>query len=170
MGYHSNYLIWVTLIFMFLAGASFNIQYRAITQKNPLILFKNEEFKLYFSLVIIMAILITISLVLNTHLNLSDSFMHALYQVISITTSTGSASIDFINWDYTSKILLFIVMFMGSCAGSAGGGIKMVRWLIVYKSMKSELLRILHPNAIVNIKVDNKTVAPEVARQIIVYV
>lgn len=170
MGYHSNYLIWVTLIFMFISGASFNIQYRAITQKNPLILFKNEEFKLYFSLVIIMAILITISLVLNTHLNLSDSFMHALYQVISITTSTGSASIDFINWDYTSKILLFIVMFMGSCAGSAGGGIKMVRWLIVYKSMKSELLRILHPNAIVNIKVDNKTVAPEVARQIIVYV
>lgn len=61
-------------------------------------------------------------------------------------------------------------MFMGSCASSAGGGIKMARWLVVFKSMKSELLRILHPNAIVNIKVDNKTVAPEVARQIIVFV
>lgn len=77
---------------------------------------------------------------------------------------------DFINWDYTSKLLLFMVMFMGSCAGSAGGGIKMVRWLIVYRSMKSELLRILHPNAIVNIKVDNKTVPAEVSRQIVVYV
>lgn len=170
MGYHSNYITWVTLIFMFLAGASFNIQYRAIIQKNPLVLLKNEEFKLYFSLVILMALLITISLIFNTHTSLFSSFTHALYQVISITTSTGSASADFITWDYTSKILLFIVMFMGSCAGSAGGGIKMVRWLIVYKCMKSELLRILHPNAIVNIKVDNKTVAPEVARQIIVYV
>lgn len=61
-------------------------------------------------------------------------------------------------------------MFMGSCASSAGGGIKMARWLVVFKSMKSELLRILHPNAIVNIKVDNKTITPEVARQIVVFV
>lgn len=170
MGYHSNYLTWVTLIFMFLAGASFNVQYRALVQKNPMVLFKNEEFKLYFSLVMLMAVLITISLIINTHSTVFQGFTDALYQVISITTSTGSASVDFIKWDYTSKLLLFMVMFMGSCAGSAGGGIKMMRWLIVYRSMKSELLRILHPNAIVNIKVDNKTVPAEVSRQIVVYV
>lgn len=61
-------------------------------------------------------------------------------------------------------------MFMGSCASSAGGGIKIARWLVVFKSMKSEIVRILHPNAIVNIKIDNRTVVPEVARQIIVFV
>ena len=155
---------------MFLAGASFNIQYKAVVQKNPLVLFKNEEFKLYFSLVMFMAVLITISLILNTHYSIFQGFTDALYQVVSITTSTGSANVDFIQWDYTSKLLLFIVMFMGSCSGSAGGGIKMVRWLIVYRAMKSELIRILHPNAIVNIKVDNKTVPAEVARQIVVYV
>ena len=170
MGYHSNYITWIILIFMFLAGASFNVQYKAIVHKNPLILFKNEEFKLYFSLVMLMAVLITVSLVLNMHSTVFQGFTDALYQVISITTSTGSASVDFINWDYTSKLLLFMVMFMGSCAGSAGGGIKMVRWLIVFKSMKSELLRILHPNAIVNIKVDNKTISPEISRQIVVFV
>ena len=59
MGYHSNWINWITIIFMFLAGASFNIQYKAIVQKNPLVLFKNEEFKLYFSLVMLMAVLIT---------------------------------------------------------------------------------------------------------------
>jgi len=78
--------------------------------------------------------------------------------------------VDFEKWDYTSKLILFIVMFMGSCASSAGGGVKIARWLVVFKSMKSELVRILHPNAIVNIKIDNKTIVPEVARQIIVFV
>ena len=170
MGYHSNWINWITIFFMFLAGASFNIQYKAIVQKNPFILFKNEEFKLYFSLVMVMSLLITISLVINTHYGVFQGFTDALYQVVSITTSTGSANVDFVKWDYVSKVILFIVMFMGSCSGSAGGGIKMVRWLIVYKAMKSELLRILHPNAIINIKVDNKSVPAEVTRQIVVYV
>jgi len=163
MGYHSNHITWIVLIFMFLAGASFNLQYKVVAQKNPLLLFKNEEFRTYFLPVILMAVLITASL----HFH---NFTDALFQVISITTSSGFASVDFEKWDYTSKLILFIVMFMGSCASSAGGGVKIARWLVVFKSMKSELVRILHPNAIVNIKIDNKTIVPEVARQIIVFV
>lgn len=170
MGYHSIYITWIVLIFMFFAGASFNLQYKVLQQKNPLLLFKNEEFRLYSTLVLLMGILITISLCLNNNFGVFKNFTDALFQVISLITSTGSASIDFIQWNYTSKALLFVVMFMGSCASSAGGGIKMARWLVVFKTMKSEITRILHPNAIINIKVDNKTVQPEVARQIIVYV
>lgn len=163
MGYNSNTITWIVLVFMFLAGASFNLQYKVITLKNPLALFKAEEFRVYLLLVILMALLITASL----H---SHNFTEALFQVISVTTSSGFASVDFEKWDYTSKLILFIVMFMGSCASSAGGGIKIARWLVVFKSMKSEIVRILHPNAIVNIKIDNRTVVPEVARQIIVFV
>lgn len=163
MGYHSNTITWIILIFMLLAGASFNLQYKVLVQKNPLLLFKNEEFRTYFLLVIFMALLITASL----HFH---NFTDALFQVISITTSSGFASVDFEKWDYTSKLILFIVMFMGSCASSAGGGIKIARWLVVFKSMKSEIVRILHPNAVVNIKMDNKTIQPEVARQIVVFV
>ena len=170
MGYHSNVITWIVLIFMFFAGASFNLQYKVLTHKNPFLLFKNEEFRLYGTLVLIMAILITISLCINNQFSLFQNFTDASFQVISIATSTGSASTDFIQWNYTSKALLFVVMFMGSCASSAGGGIKMARWLVVFKTMKAEITRILHPNAIINIKVDNKTVQPEVARQIIVYV
>jgi len=114
--------------------------------------------------------LITISLCLNNGFGLFKNFTDALFQVVSLATSTGSASADFIQWNYTSKALLFVAMFMGSCASSAGGGIKMARWLVVFKTMKSEITRILHPNAIINIKVDGKTVQPEVARQIIVFV
>lgn len=161
MGYHSNQITWIIIVFMFLAGASFNLQYKVFVRKNPILLFKNEEFRTYFLMVILMALLITASL---------QNFTDALFQVISITTSSGFASVDFEKWNYTSKLLLFVVMFMGSCASSAGGGIKIARWLVVFKSMKSEIIRILHTNAVVNIKMDTKTIQPEVARQIVVFV
>ena len=170
MGYHSVQITWIVLVFMFFAGASFNLQYKVISQKKPMLLFKNEEFRLYTILLLLMSGLITISLCLNNGFGLFKNFTDALFQVVSLATSTGSASADFIQWNYTSKALLFVAMFMGSCASSAGGGIKMARWLVVFKTMKSEITRILHPNAIINIKVDGKTVQPEVARQIIVFV
>lgn len=163
MGYHSIPIAWIVLVFMFLAGVSFNLQFKVLSMKNPLVFFKNEEFRTYLLLIIFMALLIMASL--GSH-NILDS----LFQVVSITTSSGFASVDFEKWNCTSKILLFIVMFMGSCASSAGGGIKIARWLVVFKSMKSELVRILHPNAVVNLKMDNKTIVPEVARQIVVFV
>lgn len=170
MGYHSNYITWIILIFMFFAGASFNLQYKVITKKNPLLFFKNDEFKLYLSLVLIIGTLITTALVINSHYTIFDGITHAFYQVISIMTSTGSASIDFAQWDFTSKVLLFFCMFLGACASSAGGGIKMTRWFLLFKTLKAELVRILHPNAILNIKLDNVTIAPEVIRQTIVFI
>lgn len=114
MGYHSNYVTWIILIFMFFAGASFNLQYKVIMQKNPLLLFKNEEFRTYLGLVLLMGTLITISLTLNNHYDIFQNITNAFFQVISLTTSTGSASVDFEKWNYTSRLLLFIVMFMGS--------------------------------------------------------
>ena len=85
-------------------------------------------------------------------------------------TSTGSGSADYTKWSYSAQVMLFIVMFFGSCASSAGGGIKMTRWLLVIKSMKNEIVRILHPNAVVTVKIDNNVVAPEVLRQVVVFV
>lgn len=78
MGYHSNNIIWIVLVFMFLAGASFNLQYKVITMKNPLLLFKNEEFKTYLFLTLFMAVLITISLTINNHFDSIKNFTSAL--------------------------------------------------------------------------------------------
>lgn len=168
MGYGSSKITWIVLVFMFLAGISFNLLYKGL--RNPITLFKNEEFRAYFVSVLVMSSLIAGSLFLNHNTNWLDDIRNALFQVVSITTSSGFASVDFEKWNYTSKLLLFIVMFMGACASSAGGGIKLARWIVVFKSMKSEILKILHPNAIVNIKIDNKTVPTETARQIIVFI
>ena len=170
IGYGSDKITWIVLIFMFIAGVSFNLQYKVFATKNPFILFENEEFRAYFGMVLLMSGLIALSLFFHNGFDQIKNIMHSLFQVISITTSSGFASVDFEKWNYTSKLLLFLVMFMGACASSAGGGIKMARWLVVFKSMKSEILKILHPNAVVNIKIDNKTVPADTARQIVVFV
>ena len=170
MGYGSNLICWIMLVFMFFAGTSFNLQYKVYTKRNPLLFFKSEEFKLYLFMVLLMSGLIALALIINNHYSVFGGITHSLYQVISITTSTGSASVDYANWDLTAKILLFMAMFMGSCASSAGGGIKMTRWLLLFKSLKAELVRILHPNAVLNIKMDNNNIAADVIRQIIIYI
>ena len=125
---------------------------------------------MYLNLTVIFSLFIAASLIYSSGYSPFEALTHAFYQVASISTSTGSASVDFIKWDYTSQIILFIVMFMGACSSSAGGGIKLTRWLIVFKTMKSELIRILHPNAVFNVKIDNTIVPKEVIRQIIVFV
>ena len=170
MGYNSNLITWIMLIFMFFAGTSFNLLYNVIKKRNVSLFFKSEEFKLYFFMVLLMSGLITTALVLNNGYSIFEGITHSLYQVISIATSTGSASVDFVQWDMTAKILLFLVMFMGSCSSSAGGGIKMTRWLLLWRTLKAELVRILHPNAVINVKIDNNNVPADIIRQIVIFI
>lgn len=170
MGYHIPAASWLILTFMFFAGASFNLQYKVFQKHNPLLLFKSEEFKLYFSVVFIASAAIAVMLVSGHNYNVYDAIRHSLFQVVSLMTSTGAASVDYTKWNFTAQIFLFIVIFFGSCASSAGGGIKMTRWLLVFKTMKNEIVKILHPNAVINVKMDNSTVAPEVLRQVVVFV
>ena len=85
-------------------------------------------------------------------------------------SSTGYCSVDFAGWDYISKVLLFIAMLAGSCASSAGGGIKIVRWLLIAKIMKTELAKILHPKAVFNIKVGKYSVPKDVLYQTLMFV
>ena len=170
MGYRSPIQTWLIIIFMFFAGASFNLEYKVFEKRNPLLFLKSDEFKLYLSVVLVSAGVIALILCCDHTYNIFDAIRHALFQVISLMTSTGSASADYTKWSYSAQVMLFIVMFFGSCASSAGGGIKMTRWLLVVKSMKNEIIRILHPNAVVSVKVDNNVVPPEVLRQVVVYV
>ena len=97
-------------------------------------------------------------------------FKPRIFNVASIISSTGFCSVDFANWDYASKVLLFATMMFGSCASSAGGGLKVVRWMLVYKIMKSEMMKILHPKAIVDIKVGRYSVPKEILYQTLMFV
>ena len=166
----TNTILWIVCFFMFFAGASYNLQYRALSKFNPLILFKNEEFRTYFSITAGLALLLGFSLFIHSHYNVLESITHAFFQISSVISSSGFCSVDFASWDYTSKAILFIAMLAGSCASSAGGGIKIVRWLLVLKIMRAELAKILHPKAVYNIKVGKYSVSKDVLYQTLMFV
>ena len=128
-------------------------------------MWKNEEFRVYFGISAGITILVATSLFLNDHFSIFDSITNGAYQVISLMTSTGSASSDYTHWDFSTQILLFLTMFTGACASSTGGGIKIVRWILLYKIMKVELKKILHPNAILNIKINDTIIQKDVLKR-----
>ena len=167
---NTNTILWIICFFMFFAGASYNLQYKVWTKFNPLILFKNEEFRTYFLIVILLGILLSGSLFLNSHYDVYESITHSFFQISSVISSSGFCSVDFASWDYTSKAILLIAMLAGSCASSAGGGVKIARWLLVLKIMKAELGKILHPKAVYNIKVGKYSVPKDVLYQTLMFV
>jgi trk system potassium uptake protein TrkH len=170
MGYNSNLITWIILIFIFLSGTSFSLQYKAYSKLDIFLLFKNEEFRAYLLTFLGISALVIVSLMVNDHFNLFYSITNGMYQVISLMTSTGSTSADYASWDLTTKILLFIAMFTGGCASSASGGIKIARWVLIGKIMKMEVKKILHPNAVMNIKMDNSIIPRDILSQTVMFI
>ena len=101
--------------------------------------------------------------------NLGETIHHALFQVASIITTTGYATTDFNLWPQISRTVLVMIMFIGACAGSTGGGIKVSRFLVLFKTIKKELRNYVHPQGISKVKMDGKTVPHEVVRSINVF-
>ena len=167
---YSPAILWIITFFMFCAGTNFNLIHKAWTKLNLVLMFKNEEFRMYFSVVVIICLLLSFSLFTNMHYSIGSSFTHSFFNAISLVSSTGFCSADYAQWDYVSKILLFVIMLFGSCASSAGGGLKVARWLLILKIMKSEMTKILHPKAIYNIKIGNSSVPKEILYQTLMFV
>lgn len=168
-GYHSNLINWIIIIFMFIAGSSFVLQSRVVTKRKLSLFWKSEEFKVYAISMLVLSGLLCLALCLKQHYSFFHSITASFYQVLSLATSTGSASEDFSLWSYDAKVFLFLTMFISSCSGSAGGGLKITRWILIFKYMKNELYKILHPKAVLSVKIDNKVVAPDVLRQTVFF-
>ena len=169
-GYHSNAIMAIIFVFMFIAGVSFVVQSKVITKMDLRYLWKSEEFKLYTNIIIILSLVLGAFLFFENHFSILHSLSAAAYQILSISTSTGNSSENYQLWSFNSKLILFITMFLSSCSGSAGGGIKMTRWMIVFKYLKNEMYKILHPNAVMSIKIDNIVVSPLVVKQTLFFV
>lgn len=167
---YSNPTLWIMCLFMFFAGASYNLQYRVWSKLNPFLLFKNEEFKMYFGIFVVLGLFLACSLFVHLNYSFSSSAVHSFFQIASVTSTSGFCSVDFAEWDYTSKAILFIAMLTGSCASSAGGGIKIMRWMLIFKIMKTEMSKILHPKAVFNIKIGKYSVPKDVLYQTLMFV
>ena len=163
----SPYIQWVVTIFMILFGVNFNFYYY-ILYRNVRKALSMEEVRTYF-LIILGAIGIIFVNLMQTMSNAWDALRHASFQVASIITTTGYASIDFDQWTQTCKTVLVILMFIGACAGSTGGGMKVSRLIIMFKTVVKELGSYFHPKNIKKIKMDGRPVEHEVVRAVNVY-
>ncbi len=170
LGYGLPSATWIITVFMIIAGTNFNLQYKILQKKNPLLLFKDDEFKTYLGFILFAGAILTALLMAGEHYINFDAIRHAFFQIVSLMTSSGFASADYTKWSSAGKLVLFIAIFFGSCASSAGGGIKITRWLLVCKIMKNEIIKILHPNAVIPVKYNNKAVPADVLRQIIIFI
>jgi trk system potassium uptake protein TrkH len=164
---YSPYIQWVITIFMILFGVNFNAYYLILLRQFKKA-FKIEEIRYYF-LIIIAAIGIIFIDISRTATNMLTALRHSSFQVASIITTTGFSTADFNTWSQTSKTVLVLLMFIGACAGSTGGGIKVSRIVILVKTIVKELNSYIHPKSIKKIKVDGKPVEHEVVRSINVY-
>lgn len=164
---YSPYIQWVTTIFMILFGVSFNTYYYLL-YRNFKRAFGSEEVKYYF-LIIVVAIAIIFFEILDTASGVFEALTQSSFQVASIITTTGFSTIDFDMWSQTSKTVLVALMFIGACAGSTGGGMKVSRLILLVKTVIKELNSYIHPKSIKKIKVDKKPVEHEVVRAINVY-
>jgi len=157
--YHSTYIHLVIAIFMTLCGANFSLYY-LLTKRKWREVVKNSELRLYLGIILVSIVLIALNIYgpmkyHNFGIALRDSF----FQVSSIITTTGYSTVDFDKWPTFSKLILFTLMFIGGCAGSTAGGIKNIRIVALLKAIRREFYRILHPRAVLPIKIDGKVIS-----------
>lgn len=167
MAGYSAYIQWVTTIFMILFGVSFNTYYYLLYHNIKKAL-DSEEVKCYF-LIIAVAIAIIFFEILDTTAGIWDALTQSSFQVASIITTTGFSTVDFNLWPETAKLVLLTLMFIGACAGSTGGGMKVSRVILLLKTVVRELNSYIHPKSIKKIRVDKKSVEHEVSRTINVF-
>ena len=164
---YSTYSQIVITIFMFIFGINFNIFYLIIIGKVSQAL-KSEEFWWYTGIVLVSALLITIN-IYSLSSSLAISIKDAFFQVVSITTTTGLATINYDLWPGFSKMILFVLTFIGACAGSTGGGLKISRVIILFKSVKKEFKKIVHPLSVSNIRFEGTRVEESVVKGVVNY-
>jgi len=149
--FNSPYIFNVISIFMIMAGANFSLYYSLYKGKWRDVI-KNTELKFYLGIIAVSVLAITIDNNFHIYHNWFESFTHSLFQASSIMTTTGYTTFDYEKWSAFSRSILFMLMFVGGCAGSTGGSIKVVRIVALIKLIKRELTKILHPRAIISVK------------------
>ena len=153
---------------MILFGINFNAYYLILFGKIKKAL-KMEEVR-YYLLIILASVVIIFFNILGTCASAFDALTQSSFQVASIITTTGFSTTDFNMWDESCKIILVILMFVGACAGSTGGGIKVSRFVILFKTVRKEFMSYIHPKSIKKIQMDEKPIEHEVVRTVNVYI
>ena len=156
--FHSPTLEYICTLFCFLSGINFTLLYAAVIKLKIKNLFKNSEFRFYLFLIVSFTAFIMFELIVMRHYALEHAFRSALFQVVSFITTTGLFNEDAALWPHVTWVVLAMCMFFGSCSGSTSGGIKCIRGVMLLRVVKNEFRQILHPNAVLPLKIDGVNV------------
>jgi trk system potassium uptake protein TrkH len=161
---------WVILVFMIIAGINFLRLYRVLVQRRFDVLTRDEEVRLYLALIAIGSILIAAEVIGGGYESGEAGVRHSMFQATAILTTTGFATADYALWGPIATVTLLLLMFSGASAGSTGGGIKIIRHLLLFKLVKRELEQTVHREAIVPIRANGRVVDEKALRSLIVFV
>ena len=156
LGGYNAYLQWVITIFMLIFGVNFNLYYLILIKQFKTAV-KSTELWVYGAIVLISGAAITIN-ILGMYDSVAEAVRHAFFQVATVITTTGYSSVDFNLWPGFSKAILVVLMFVGGCAGSTAGGIKVSRFIIALKTVFRDIKKMLHPRSVASVKLDGKKV------------
>ena len=165
---YSPYIQYVVSIFMFLGGMNFTLFYFAWRGQVRSV-FNNGELRLYARIVLASTAVIAVSLYFLNEYPAEKSFRAALFQVSTIISSTGFFTEDYIYWHPALVFILFLLFFSGACVGSTSGGIKIMRHHIMFLNSRLEFRRMIHPMAVIPLKLDGKTVPKEIIYKVLAF-
>lgn len=157
----------VFTVFMLLCGINFQIYYLLLIRK-PKDVLHSEELRYYLGIILLASVLIAVN-VRGFFADGFQAFHHALFQVVSLMTTTGFATLDYDVWPEFSKAILFLITLLGACAGSTGGGFKVSRLVILWRSVKNEISAAIHPRSIKKIHMEGRIVGEGTVRSVLVY-
>ncbi len=157
--FKSPFIDYTAILFMFLCGTSFTLLYLAIFKGKVKEFFKNSEFRVYLSVIVVATIAIMFIIMRGCHYRVEDALRSSLFQVVSFLTTTGVFNDDAGQWPHITWVILTICMFIGGCSGSTSGGFKCVRIVMLFDVLRNELRRILHPNAVLPVRVNGYNVS-----------
>ena len=167
--FNSPVIEYVTTLFMFLGGINLSLLYLLIFKFSVKEMYRDSEFRTYFSIVTVFTVAITAGLICTSDMPLADSFRTALFQVVSVQTTTGFATVNYVEWMPLLWLMLCALMFFGACSGSTSGAMKCMRISILVKVMFNEFKRIVHPNAVIPVRMAGKIVPTGVQSAILAY-
>jgi trk system potassium uptake protein len=166
---YSAYIQYVIILFMFLSGTNFVVHYFFLKRDFKKVR-DNEEFRFYAGITIIIGIVVSLALIFQMHKPLEEAFREGFFQVVSIVTCTGFATADYLQWPDYAWIIIFFAMFLGGSTGSTSGGIKMARFLVLYKNISLLFRRLIHPHAVFSLRLNKKPLGSSTNSSILTFI
>ncbi len=167
--FHSPAIEYIGMIFQFASGVNFTVLYLLIMKRQVKAFLKNSELRFYAMLVIVCSVWIGIILLTHNGYSVEHAFRSATFHVVSLMTTTGIFCDSVGTWPHSTWIILSILMFIGACAGSTSGGFKSVRVLMIWKVIKNEFIRLLHPRAVLPVRINGQAMPSSLVQNLLAF-